>query len=29
VKQGVGKLNGPYISDELLAEQEMHPLPLT
>ena len=29
IKQGRGKLNGPFISDELLAEQGMTPLPLS
>ena len=29
IKQGVGKLAGPFISDELLAEQGMSVLPLT
>lgn len=29
IKQGVGKLNGPFISDDLLAEQGMSPLALT
>ncbi|HEV7742443.1 MAG TPA: type II toxin-antitoxin system VapC family toxin [Pseudolysinimonas sp.] len=29
IKQRLGKLNGPFISDELLAEQGMTPLPLS
>ena len=29
IKQGLGKLDGPFISDDLLAEQGISPLPLT